>query len=94
MRIDRATLNTFVQYYGPVVNDIPGASFSNEFAVKIEDDLIDRYMLVVNQQIPGERNSYVVMVDKTLSYAYCPSFIEINGSKQIVSHDISKRAVE
>jgi len=88
VRIDRATLNTFVQYHGPVVNDISGASFSNEFAVKIEDDLIDRYMLVVNQQIPGERNSYVVMVDKTLSYAYCPSFIEINGSKQIVSHDI------
>ncbi len=88
VRIDRATLSSFVQYYGPIVNDIAGVSFSDEFAVKIVDDFIDRYMLVVNQRTPIERNSYVVMVDKTLGYAYCPSFIEINGSREIISHDI------
>jgi len=87
-RIDRATLSTLIRYYGPVVKNIPG-TFSEEFAVKIENSHPDKYMLVVNQQIPGKKNSYVVMVDKTQSYAYCPSSIEINdGNKDVVSHDI------
>ncbi len=86
VRIDYGTLNTFIEYYGPLVNDI--GNFSQEYAVKIEDDLNDKYMLVVNQVIPGETKSYVVMVDKTNSYLYCPSYIQINNSKTVVSHDI------
>lgn len=76
-----------VDYYGPLVLDA-STIFSDEHAVKIIDNFVDHYVLVVNQKIPATQKSYVLQIDKS-TYQVCPvKEIDIGGSTQIVSYDL------
>ncbi len=97
LRVDRASLAP-INYYGPLMPN-GTSNLSTETAIKIVDDpssyynASGSYLLLVNQNDPPVRRSFVIVLDKATYTTSDIYQITINGSTEVRSHDMIESTI-